>query len=100
VQEAGFIPFLSGLNAIDTYGLCNARWLICRDRAIGLDARSRGIRRSRRAVHPLAEADVIVVGPVTDWARAPQRFWEPTFSPPRRRPGMNVFRREDTTLVR
>jgi len=101
VQEAGFIPFLTGLNAIDTYGLCNARLAHMAGprnrlgRKLTWDPADPGVQYilSRRP-------DVIVVGPATDWAQAPQRFignYLLTASP---QEGMNVFRREDSAFVR
>ncbi len=100
VEEAGYMPFLTGLAAIDTYGLCNrtlARVDGHRNR-LGLkvtwDPAEPGVR------YILSQKpDIIVVGPVIDWANAPDRFlgvYRLAASP---QAGLNVFRREDSTRV-
>ena len=101
VEEAGYMPFLTQLTTIDTYGLCNRHLARIEGRRnrLGLkltwDSSEPGVQYilSRKP-------DIIVVGPVVDWAAAPDRFlgdYRLAASP---QPGLNVFRREDSTKVR
>jgi hypothetical protein len=101
VQEAGFMPFLSGLTAIDTYGLCDRRLarLPGQRNRLGLklawDPAEPGVQYilSRKP-------DLIVVGPSRDWAEAPPRFLGCYRLAATPETGINVFRREDSTRVR
>jgi hypothetical protein len=101
VQEAGFMPFLSGLTAIDTYGLCDRRLARLpgpRNRLglkISWDPAEPGVQYilSRRP-------DLIVVGPHLDWADAPPRFLGDYLLAATPEAGINIFRREDSTRVR
>jgi hypothetical protein len=99
IQEAGYIPFLTGLAAIDTYGLC--------DREL---ARVEGRRNRLGLIHTWDRSepgtryilsrrpDVLVIGPC-GLPEVPQRILDHYLlvaSPQKR---MFVFRREDSPLV-
>ena len=101
VEEAGYMPFLTELTSIDTYGLCNRRLARIDGRRNRL-----GLKLTWDPAEPGVQyilslrPDIIVVGPVIDWANAPDRFlgtYRLAASP---QPGLNVFRREDSTKVR
>ena len=101
VQEAGFIPLLTDLRAIDTYGLCNA------DLAHMEGPRCRlGLKLTWGPEEPGTRyilgrrPDIIVVGPVLDWMQAPSRFLGNYLLVASPQAGMNVFRREDSDCVR
>ncbi len=100
IQEAGFIPFLTQLKAIDTYGLCN-RELARMDgfrTSLGLELNWNPNEPGTRYILS-RKPDAIVVGPCSDWASAPERFLDTYLLAATPRAGFNVFRREDSERI-
>lgn len=101
VEEAGYMPFLTRLATIDTYGLCNRRLARIEGHRNRLGLKLTWDPSEPGVQYILSQKpDIIVVGPVIDWANAPDRFlgeYRLAASP---QPGLNVFRREDSTRVR
>jgi len=100
IQEAGFIPFLTQLKAIDTYGLCNrelARMEGLRS-SLGLELNWNPNEPGTRYILS-RKPDAIIVGPCSDWANAPEQFLGDYRLAATPREGFNVFRREDSRRI-
>ena len=100
VEEAGYMPFLTELATLDTYGLCNRRLARIEGRRNRLGLKLTWDPAEPGVQYILSQKpDIIVVGPVVDWASAPDRFlgvYRLAASP---QAGLNVFRREDSPRV-